>query len=239
MPDVATQAHEEWDGCDAAALMEDFTAGHNRELADQQSAFVRTQQKQSPFAQAVDEIEYLLELACARANTMETALEPVRAAYPDVHAEFVKDDDGFVDEVAYVRANKCHISLTQIEADDRMRRLHTARMHFTDTLAIVVKRVMRIANREPKARGAVLPPRIATRVKLLLTVDNSDLVLSVHNQEVRHMVLRNVHERLADHVAAMRALRDNLMAIMWDESLIMPLCPPAKRRRTTVPKVSQ
>ena len=235
MPDVATQAHEEWDGCDAAALMEDFTAGHNRELAEQQSAFVRAQQKQSPFAQAVDEIEYLLELACARVDTMETALELVRAAYPKVRDEWSTEGPMFV------RDNTCHIAAATIDADERVFQLFTAHNDFTDTLQDVVKYTMRIAKREPKDRGAVLPPRIAARVKLLLTVTYADMVHSARNLHVpmRNHVLVKVHRWLANYVTTMRELRDNLMAIMWDESLIMPLCPPAKRRRTTVPQVSQ
>ena len=45
-------------------------------------------------------------------------------------------------------------------------------------------------------------------------------------------VTRHYHFRVSNRLAAARELCDNLMAALWDESLIMPLLPPAKRRRT-------
>ena len=74
-----------------------------------------------------------------------------------------------------------------------------------------------------------------------MTVTYADMVHSARNLHVpmRNHVTIKVHRWLAKYVTTMRELRDNLMAIMWDESLIMPLRPPTKRRRTTAPQVSQ
>ena len=81
MPDAATQAHDDWDGCTAAAVTDRLNADHNREMDEQQAQFARAQQKQSPFTLAVDELECIIEHLRAHCNTLEVAFAPVQEAY--------------------------------------------------------------------------------------------------------------------------------------------------------------
>ena len=96
MPDAATQAQDDWGGCTAAAVTERLVADHNREMDEQQAHFVRAQQKQSPFAQAVEQLECIMEHLRACGVTLEAALAPVQEAYPDVRSEWSTEGQVFV-----------------------------------------------------------------------------------------------------------------------------------------------
>ena len=83
----------------------------------------------------------------------------------------------------------------------------------------------------------MLPPRVANRLKMLLTVMLSHPLTKVRHDSMRQLrdyVEYWMHLYASKQLAAARELCDSLMAVLWDESLIMPLQPPAKRRRTVV-----
>ena len=63
MPDTTTQTQDEWDQLNGAAVLtERLCADHVREMDEQRALFARAQQKQSPFTQAADEIEFLIQM---------------------------------------------------------------------------------------------------------------------------------------------------------------------------------
>ena len=231
MPDVATQTQDEWGGCAAAALTDRLNTDHNRELDEQLSLFKQAQRKQSPFAHAVEEVECLIDLMRTHNSVVEAALAPVREAYPVVRSEY--STEGLV----YVHSDGTPIDKATIAADQRVGHLHTTHRTLCEDVEKLRKHAMVVARRKPGARGAVLPPRVATRVKMLLTVALPSILKDALTDSYRRhneYVTRHYHFRVSKRLTAARELCDSLMAALWDESLIMPLQPPAKRRRTAV-----
>ena len=113
--------------------------------------------------------------------------------------------------------------------------MYTAHKNLCADVNTLRKHALAVARRKPGDRGAVLPPRIATRVQMLLTGTLPCILKSARADGMRflHDYVRGyMHLMITDRLGAARELCDNLMAVLWDESLIMPLQPPAKRRRT-------
>ena len=224
MPDAATQAQDDWGGCTAAAVTERLVADHNREMDEQQAHFVRAQQKQSPFAQAVEQLECIMEHLRACGVTLEAALAPVQEAYPDVRLEMSTEGQVFV------RSDGTRIAHETIDTDRHVQHMYTAHKSLCADVNTLRKHALAVARRKPGDRGAVLPPRIATRVQMLLTVTLPCILKSARADGMRFLrdyVRGYMHLMITDRLGAARELCDNLMAVLWDESLIMPLQPPA------------
>ena len=139
----------------------------------------------------------------------------------------------------FVRRDGTRLTRETIDADQRVLHLHTTHKNLCAAVNALRKHALAVARRKPGDRGAVLPPRIATRVQMLLTVTQPSILKSVRADGVpspirdhRDYVTDYFQMIVSDRRLAADELCDNLMAVLWDESLIMPLQPPAKRRRT-------
>ena len=208
-------------------LTERLCAEHVREMDEQRALFARAQQKQSPFTQAADEIEFLIQMVHTCLTAVEAALPVVKDAYPGVRVYSSGE---------YVRGDGTQIAPATIDADQNLRRLVTAHKTLCNTVAALRDHALTVARRKPGTRGGVLPPRIATRCRILLTVALPGALHCLRYCSHTHgkYTTANMHDYILRQSATTRELCDNLTAVLWDEELIMPLQPPAKRRRKLV-----
>ena len=70
----------------------------------------------------------------------------------------------------FVRSDGTRIAHETIDADQCVLHLYTAHKNLCADVETLRKHALVVARRKPGDRGAVLPPRIATRVQMLLTV---------------------------------------------------------------------
>ena len=205
---------------EAAKLTERLNRDHNAELDEQQQLFADSRQKPTAFLQFADTMEVLINKAkdtyCKMhraATTLQSQLPTEREKYNDATRlyEWVGQDGNRLSDEAVK------------EAEARL--WEYKRAYDTDRAHKLKSSIRAALNKALKSDD--VPHRVVNRMLLAL---KHDIDVDLHYCTCYHGP-NTLNYGIAILLSCMRAC-DDMIDILWDKSLTLPIQHPSKRRKT-------